>query len=274
MNFIELFKEQFYFIGCDISRAIRNNKEVKIVTFPKAVLTKVLEQTNCDLSGTAPHTELRLRREYEETLVPSHTELRLRREYEETLVPSHAELRLRREYEGTLVPSLSDTNVNVSSWVDEYNAHASYTKCYAVLTGKISGITVLDFDTLYSYKTFCKNVPDFESYFTVKTKKGYHVYCLYNPELKSCNNVLKKLIPIIDIRNDPIITKCGFVLGHCVLCPPSSYTTLNGECYTYEFLGGTIKPIPEYLFECLKILKAENRSNQNHCLTFWPENRI
>ena len=175
-----------------------------------------------------------------------------------------------------MVPSSSDTNVNVSSWVDEYNAYASHTKCYAVLTGKISGITVLDFDTLYSYKTFCKNVPDFESYFTVKTKKGYHVYCLYNPELKSCNNVLKKLIHVIDIRNDPVITKCGFVLGHCVLCPPSSYTTLNGNCYSYEFLGGTIKPVPEYLFECLKLLKVENRSNEDHInsLTFWPENRI
>ena len=217
MSFIELFKEQFYFIGCDISREIRSHKEVKIVTFPKEVLKKVVEQANN-----------------------------------------------------------TNTNVNGSSWIDEYNAYASHTKCYAVLTGKISGITVLDFDTLYSYKAFCKNVPDFESYFTVKTKKGYHVYCLYNPELKSCNNVLKKLIHVIDIRNDPVITKCGFVLGHCVLCPPSSYSTLNGECYSYEFLGGTIKPVPEYLFECLKILKAENRSNEDHInsLTFWPENRI
>ena len=242
MNFIELFKEQFYFIGCDISREIRNHKEVKIVTFPKEVLKKVVEQANCDLRETA----------------------------------SHAELRLRREYEGTLVPSSSDTNVNVSSWIDEYNAYALYTKCYAVLTGKISGITVLDFDSLNSYKTFCKNVPDFESYFTVKTKNGYHVYCLYNPELKTCNNVLKKLIHVIDIRNDPIITKCGLILGFCVLCPPSSYTTLNGECYSYEFLGGTIKPVPEYLFECLKLLKAENRTDEDNInsLNFWPQNRI
>ena len=242
MNFIELFKEQFYFIGCDISREIRNHKEVKIVTFPKEVLKKVVEQANCDLRETA----------------------------------SHAELHLRREYEGTLVPSSNNTNVNVSSWIDEYNAYALHTKCYAVLTGKISGITVLDFDSLNSYKTFCKNVPDFESYFTVKTKNGYHVYCLYNPELKTCNNVLKKLINVIDIRNDPVITKCGFVLGFCVLCPPSSYSTLNGECYSYEFLGGTIKPVPEYLFECLKLLKAENRTDEDNInsLTFWPQNRI
>lgn len=40
MNFIELFKEQFYFIGYDITREIRNHREVKIVTFPKEVLKK------------------------------------------------------------------------------------------------------------------------------------------------------------------------------------------------------------------------------------------
>jgi len=242
MNFIELFKEQFYFIGCDITREIRNHREVKIVTFPKEVLKKVAEQANNTLMGTAPH----------------------------------AELSLRREYEGTLVPSLSDISLNVSSWIDEYNAYAKHTKSYAVLTGKISGITVLDFDTLYAYKTFCKNVPDFESYFTVKTKKGFHVYCLYNPELKTCNNVLKKLISVIDIRNDPVITKCGLILGFCVLCPPSSYNTLNGKSYTYEFLGGTIKPVPEYLFECLKILKAENRTTEDNInsLNFWPHHRF
>ena len=218
MSVIELFKDKFYFIGCDISREIRNHKEVKIVTFPKEVLKKVVELAN----------------------------------------------------------NTNNTNVNVSSWVDEYNPHASYTKCYAVLTGKISGITVLDFDTLYSYKAFCKNVPDFESYFTVKTKNGYHVYCLYNPELKTCNNVLKNLIRVIDIRNDPVITECGFVLGSCVICPPSSYYTLNGDSYTYEFLGGTIKPVPEYLFKCLKILKAKNRTNEDNInsLYFWPQNQI
>ena len=48
MNFIELFKEQFYFIGCDITREIRNHREVKIVTFPKEVLKKVVEQAICE----------------------------------------------------------------------------------------------------------------------------------------------------------------------------------------------------------------------------------
>jgi len=222
-----MFKDKFYFIGCDITREIRNHREVKIVTFPKEVLKKVVEQANYDNNTNNTN-------------------------------------------------NTNDISLNVSSWIDEYNAYALHTKSYAVLTGKISGITVLDFDSLNSYKTFCKNVPNFESYFTIKTKNGYHVYCLYNPELKTCNNVLKKLISVIDIRNDPVITKCGLILGFCVLCPPSSYNTLNGDSYSYEFLGGTIKPVPEYLFECLKILKAENRTDEDNInsLTFWPHHRF
>jgi hypothetical protein len=218
MSFIEIFKDKFYFVGCDIKREIRNHREVKVVTFPKEVLEKVANESKC----------------------------------------------------------ASDISLNVSSWIDEYNAYALHTKSYVVLTGKISGITVLDFDTLYAYKAFCKNVPDFESYFTVKTKKGFHVYCLYNPNLKSCNNILKNLIKVIDIRNDPVITKCGLLLGIGVLCPPSSYNTLDGKCYTYEFLGGTIKPVPEYLFRCLKILKAHTRTNEDiiNSLNFWPQHRI
>ena len=118
MSFIEFFKDKFYFVGCDITTEIRNHREIKITTFSKEVLKKVVEQAN----------------------------------------------------------NTNNTNVIGSSWIDEYNAYAQHSKCYAVLTGKISEITVLDFDTLNSYKTFCKNVPDFESYFTVKTKK--RISCL------------------------------------------------------------------------------------------------
>jgi hypothetical protein len=73
MSFIELFKEQFYFIGCDITREIRNHREVKIVTFPKKVLEKVVEQAN-------------------------------------------------------YINYINNININVSSWIDEYNAYAKHSK--------------------------------------------------------------------------------------------------------------------------------------------------
>jgi hypothetical protein len=106
-NFIERFKDKFYFMGCNITTKVTNNKPQKIIIFPK---------TN---NGLCPVNE----------------------------------------------------NDSVSSWIKDYNMNAKNTRHYAIRTGKISGITVLDFDTEYAYKMFCANVPNFETYFTVKTKK-------------------------------------------------------------------------------------------------------
>ena len=44
MNFVELFKDKFYFVGCDIEPALRRGLEVKKTTFPKQVLEKVLKE--------------------------------------------------------------------------------------------------------------------------------------------------------------------------------------------------------------------------------------
>jgi hypothetical protein len=186
-NFIEKFKDKFYFIGCDIETKIINNIEQKKLTFPK--YNKNME-------------------------------------------------------------------AEVSNWIEDYNTNAKHTKHYAVRTGKVSGITVLDFDTEYAYKMFCANVPNFESYFTVKTKKGWHVYCLYDPKLKTCNNILKGLIEIIDIRNDPFIIKNTKTLdASIVVCPPTCYAGVNGDYFTYKYLGGTINSVPQYLYDCLEIIK-------------------
>ena len=155
----------------------------------------------------------------------------------------------------------------VSNWIEDYNMNAKDSKHFAVRTGKVSGITVLDFDTEFAYKMFCANVPNFESYFTVKTKKGWHVYCLYDRNLKSGNNVLKGLIEIIDIRNDPVVVKFSnfwseqeILDGGHVICPPTRYLDVNGNYFTYKYLGGTINPVPQYLYDCLKIKKIKRNN--------------
>jgi len=70
-----MFKDKFYFIGCDITREIRNYREVKIVTFPKEVLEKVANESKCS----------------------------------------------------------SDISLNISSWIDEYNAYAKHNKYFAIV---------------------------------------------------------------------------------------------------------------------------------------------
>ena len=154
-------------------------------------------------------------------------------------------------------------NAQVKNWIKDYNTNAKHTKHFAIRTGKVSGITVLDFDTEYAYKMFCANVPNFETYFTVKTKKGWHVYCLYDPNLKSQINALKGFIDVIDIRNDPyhldFFNKKNLDGGH-VICPPTSYADINGNYFTYKYLGGTINPVPQYLYDCLKIKKIKRNN--------------
>jgi hypothetical protein len=151
-------------------------------------------------------------------------------------------------------------DITLENWEKIYDEHGKIYKCFAIKTGKVSGITVLDFDTEYAYNIFLKNVPNFDTYFTVKTKKGWHIYCLYNPNLKTCSNILKGYIDIIDIRNDSlfIIDKQNITQYSCsyIICPPSSYIGIDGKLFTYIFLGGEIKEVPEFLFDCL--LKINN----------------
>ena len=191
MEFIEMFKNKFCFIGCDIVIKNLSNYERKIMTCQKS-------------------------------------------------------------YE----------NVILENWEEMYELNGKTTKCFAIKTGKISGITVLDFDTEYAYNIFLKNVPNFDTYFTVKTKKGWHVYCLYHPNLKTDNNILKGYIDVIDIRNDPICITSSNKITYkrsVVICPPTSYIGLDGELFTYTFLGGEIKEVPQFLFDSLvKLNKPTN----------------
>ena len=49
--------------------------------------------------------------------------------------------------------------------------------CIGILTGKRSNITVIDCDTVESYNEKLEEYPEFKNYYTVKTNKGYHIYC-------------------------------------------------------------------------------------------------
>jgi len=170
-----------------------------------------------------------------------------------TRLRSNQEIKFKEIKFITLQKSYED--VILENWEEMYELNGKTTKCFAIKTGKVSGITVLDFDTEYAYNTFLQNVPNFDTYFTVKTKKGWHVYCLYHPDLKTDNNILKGYIDTIDIRNDSlfIINKQNITQYSCsyIICPPSSYIGLDGEIFTYTFLGGEIKEVPQFLFDSL-----------------------
>jgi phage/plasmid-associated DNA primase len=105
----------------------------------------------------------------------------------------------------------------------------------AVLTGKISGITGIDFDDIDYYNKTVSDYPELKNYYTVKTKKGFHIYASYDERFKQTTNAFG--IKGLDIRND----------GGILYAPPTVYKLLDGNVAKYDYLGGAIMPLPEKL---------------------------
>jgi hypothetical protein len=121
----------------------------------------------------------------------------------------------------------------------EFNRH--HTAC-AIITGAISNITVIDFDSDISYDSFLKQFPIIHNCKKVKTRKGYHLYFKYTPEITTTTD----LLPAVDIRNDKA----------CILAPPTKYRLLDNSISEYIDLGGDLIDMPidvkELLLSCQK----------------------
>lgn len=111
----------------------------------------------------------------------------------------------------------------VTAWEDIYkNAGVG------IVTGKISGITVIDIDVKHAEKTPLETFP---ATYTVRTPSGgYHLYYAYTESVHTCANQFPEY-PYVDIRND----------GGYVVAPPS-------EGYTVE-TQMPIQRFPTHLFK-------------------------
>lgn len=90
-----------------------------------------------------------------------------------------------------------------------------------IVTGPISGIDVIDFDSIEAYDKFRNDYPDIETP-TVKSGKGYHLYLKHKPGTKNTQNNEK--IKGIDIRGE----------GGYIIAPPSIHISGN----VYRWLEG------------------------------------
>lgn len=81
----------------------------------------------------------------------------------------------------------------------------------AIVTGKLSGITVIDFDSEEAYAQLKGKLP---AHPLVKTAKGYHAYFKYTAGLPT-NAGAKLCGVVVDIRND----------GGLIVAPPSIHET-------------------------------------------------
>jgi len=125
---------------------------------------------------------------------------------------------------------------------DNYkNYIKSYHKAFCLPAGEINNITIIDFDDKSSYEYVLNLHPELKNYKTIQTRRGFHIYCKYNPNLHTQTNCLNS-ISGVDIANDK----------HMVFAPPTSYYTKNGVLNKYVDLGGEILDIPEFIIQDYK----------------------
>ena len=119
-----------------------------------------------------------------------------------------------------------------------YNHH----RAIAVMTGKISNITCLDFDVKEEYERLVAEHPELNNFYTVQTNKGFHIYFKYNENIKTTTNGMNSYNGV-DIRNDAAI----------LYAPPTKYKIKNtGVIVEYKLIGGEILECPEYIINDLK----------------------
>jgi hypothetical protein len=136
------------------------------------------------------------------------------------------------------MPSKWTEIINESTYKDYINnSH----KAMCLLTGKINDLTIIDFDKKEVYELALKEYPELKKYKTIQTKRGYHIYCKYDANVKTRSNALVTYDGV-DVASD----------GHMVFAPPTSYIDLEGNENCYIDLGGEILDIPKFIINDLK----------------------
>ena len=148
------------------------------------------------------------------------------------------------------LPKWKNGNKLHSNDVYEYMCNEDH-KVNCVLTGGVNNITVFDFDVGDEYYKCIEQNPQLKEAYTIKTTKGFHIYCKYNPDYKTTAN---KQIGI-DIRNDS-----AFVFGQ-------GTKTEFDTCYEY-YCGDKIDIempyefykliVPKDIFKSKPIKKEKN----------------
>jgi hypothetical protein len=144
-------------------------------------------------------------------------------------------------------------------WKDNITKDNCHSFCHdrhralAVMTGKISGITAVDFDVKEdgcAYEDVVRDFPELKNCRTIKTQSGgYHIYFKYDPEIGTTTNASIKY-KHIDIRSD----------GAILFAPPTKVYKNAKVVGEYEmYIPGEIMEIPAGLKAALKQFQAPGK---------------
>ena len=115
--------------------------------------------------------------------------------------------------------------------------HPSHS-AFAVITGAISGVTVIDCDSVDSYKQIVTDYPELKDTLTVKTANGFHIYAQYVNGIKS-NTQSFRSYPDVDIRNDKgIIFSSPTSYRNCKTQAMESYVIVDEKAAIQKFPDG------------------------------------
>lgn len=134
--------------------------------------------------------------------------------------------------------------------INQTTIHPNH-KAFAVKTGNISKITGLDVDSEDAYTKITKDFPQLLNSLTIKTRKGYHIYCKYHPDVPLGTQNFQSY-PDIDIRNDD-----GILFGPC-----TNYIA-GDEIYSYD-LFQLAEPVdfPQELINDIKPKRKTSKSTK------------
>ena len=157
-----------------------------------------------------------------------------------------AQLRTNIDENGVERKDLETVSIMPKRWTEaDFNYNSKDNKDrgfgHVVRCGPENNITVVDYDDDDLYK---RDVADFfkdtcQEFYTVKTRRGWHVYFEYDPDIKEYNPKFasdRGGQHKIDTLTKS--TKCVFGIG-------TNGIRKNGEDFDYNYMWGTVKKMPD-----------------------------
>lgn len=150
--------------------------------------------------------------------------------------------------------------ITLENYKKFWNANHWGGNAYCILTGCKSSCSVIDFDDKSIYDSFIENNPNAtNNCLVIETKRGYHIYYAYTPDLITKTNCFKNY-EHVDIRNDG-----GIIVG------PHSFYTIDNVKYEYKIIQECddyeLPPIPNEVLDeinedCFKSNKKQSFSTE------------